>query len=199
PDVRAAERQLAAATARIGVAKAELYPHLGLAGSLGFVGTTTAGLFDYSNRYFSFGPGLHWNLFAGGRTRAQIAAAEARTAGAYANYRKTVLGALADADNALGAFAADQRRETDLVAAVATSRKAVATATELYREGVTDYLSVLDAQRSLAAAEDNLAQGDRAKATDLVALYKSLGGGWPVAPADTFVPGSISTQTTTHS
>ncbi|MGH2931042.1 MAG: TolC family protein, partial [Solirubrobacteraceae bacterium] len=129
--------------------------------------------------------------------RAQIAAEQARTARAYAEYRKTVLGALADADNALGAFTAEQRRRADLVAAVETSRRAVATATDLYREGVADYLSVLDAQRSLAAAEDNLAQGDRANATDLVALYKSLGGHCPMTTASR-APTS-SHQPTTHS
>jgi NodT family efflux transporter outer membrane factor (OMF) lipoprotein len=181
PDIRAAERRLAASTARIGAAEAELYPHLGLAGSIGFVSTTTANVFDYSNRYFSFGPGAHWNLFNGGRVRAQVEAESARTARACAAYRKIVLGALAEADNALGAFTTEQRRHNDLARAADAGRKAVATATDLYREGVTDFLSVLDAQRSLAAAEDNLAQSERTVSTDLVALFKALGGGWQAA------------------
>jgi len=183
PDVRAAERRLAAATAGIGVAKAQLYPHLGLAGTLGFVGTTTAGLFDYSSRYFSVGPGLHWSIFNAGRIRAQVEAASARSEEAYAAYRKTVLGALADADNALGTLDAEQRRHGALVDAAGAARQSVATASELYRQGVTDFLSVIDAERSLAAADDNLAQSDRAVSTDLIALYKSLGGGWAVPGA----------------
>lgn len=183
PDVRAAERSLAAATAGIGVAKAQLYPHLGLAGTLGFVGTGTVGLFDYSSRYFSLGPGLHWSIFNAGRVRAQVEAASARSEEAYAAYRKVVLGALADADNALGAFDAEQRRHGALVDAAGAARQSVATASELYRQGVTDFLSVIDAERSLAAADDNLAQSDRAVSTDLIALYKSLGGGGPVPGA----------------
>jgi NodT family efflux transporter outer membrane factor (OMF) lipoprotein len=183
PDVRAAERRLAAATARIGVAQAELYPHLGLAGSIGFVSTATGNLFDYSNRYFSLGPGLRWNLFDGGRVRAQVEAESARAARALADYRRIVLSALAEADNALGAFDSEQRRHAGLAAAVDSGRRAVATAGSLYREGVTDFLSVLDAQRSLAAAEDTLAQSDRAISLDLVALFKALGGG-----ADSFAP-----------
>ncbi|HVU23428.1 MAG TPA: efflux transporter outer membrane subunit [Opitutus sp.] len=178
PDIRAAERRLAAATARIGATKAQLYPHLGLSGTIGFVSTRSADLFDYSNRYFSLGPGLHWNLFDAGRVRAQVDAAAARAEGAYAAYRKTVLGALADVENALGAYQAEERRQHALAAAAGAARGAVATATELYRQGVTDFLSVLDAERSLAAAEDAIAQSDRAVSTDLIALYKSLGGGW---------------------
>lgn len=114
---------------------------------------------------------------AAGRVRAQVEAASARSEEAYAAYRKVVLGALADADNALGTFDAEQRRHGALVTAAGAARQSVATASELYRQGVTDFLSVIDAERSLAAADDNLAQSDRAVSTDLIALYKSLGGG----------------------
>jgi NodT family efflux transporter outer membrane factor (OMF) lipoprotein len=182
PDIRAAERHLAAATARIGVAKAQLYPKLGLSGTLGFVSTRSEDLFDYSNRYFSVGPGLHWNLFDGGRIRSQVEAESARTDRAYAEYRKTVLAALADVENSLGSVHAEQRRHRALDDAANSARRAVATATELYREGVTDFLSVIDAERSLAAAEDNLAQSDRTVCTNLISLYKSLGGAWQSSP-----------------
>jgi NodT family efflux transporter outer membrane factor (OMF) lipoprotein len=182
PDIRAAERRLAAATARIGVAEAQLYPKLGLAGTLGFVSTRNEDLFDYSNRYFGVGPGLHWNLFNGGRVRAQVEAESARTDRALAEYHKIVLAALADVENSLGSFHAEQRRHRALNEAADSARRAVTTATELYRQGVTDFLSVIDAERSLASAEDNLAQSDRAICINLIALYKSLGGGWQIDP-----------------
>jgi NodT family efflux transporter outer membrane factor (OMF) lipoprotein len=181
PDIRAAERRLAAATARIGATQAQLYPHLGLTGTIGFVSTRSEDLFNYSNRYFSLGPGLHWSLFDAGRIRAQVDAASARAEGAYLAYRKTVLAALGDVENTLGAYRAEQQRHRALAEATAAARASVATANELYRQGVTDFLSVLDAERSLATAEDALAQGDRSVSTDLIALYKSLGGGWQSA------------------
>ncbi|MEO6994773.1 MAG: efflux transporter outer membrane subunit [Lacunisphaera sp.] len=182
PDIRAAERRLAASTARIGAAQAQLYPKLALIGTLGFVSTRSEDLFDYSNRFFSIGPGLHWNLFDGGRVRAQVEAESARTDRALAEYHKTVLAALADVENSLGSFHAEQRRHSALNEAADSARRAVTTATELYRQGVTDFLSVIDAERSLASAEDNLAQSDRAVCTNLIALYKSLGGGWQTDP-----------------
>lgn len=182
PDIRAAERRLAASTARIGAAQAQLYPKLGLTGTLGFVSTRSEDLFDYSNRYFSSGPGLHWNLFDGGRVRAQVEAESARTDRALAEYHKSVLAALAEVENSLGSFHAEQRRHSALNEAADSARRAVTTATELYRQGITDFLSVIDAERSLASAEDNLAQSDRTVCTNLIALYKSLGGGWQTAP-----------------
>ena len=189
PDIRAAERRLAASTARIGATEAQLYPHLGLAGTIGFVSTQSSDLFDYSNRYFSAGPGLHWNLFDAGRVRAQVEAESARTERAYMEYRKVVLGALTDVENAIGALNSEQRRHGALVDAADAAQKSVATATELYRQGVTDFLGVIDAERSLAAAEDNIAQSDRAVSTDAIALFKALGGGW-----QTTAPMSASTH-----
>ncbi|HVT74213.1 MAG TPA: efflux transporter outer membrane subunit [Lacunisphaera sp.] len=183
PDIRAAERRLAAATARVGATQAQLYPHLGLGGTLGFVSTHSEDLFEYSNRYFSVGPGLHWNLFDAGRTRAQVEVARAQADAAYAEYRKAVLGALADADNSLGALRAERERHAALVTATEAARRSVDTVTELYRQGVADFLGVIDAERSLAAAEDNLAQSDRSVSTDLIAVFKALGGGWSAAPA----------------
>lgn len=185
PDIRAAERRLASSTARIGAARAQLYPHLSLVGTLGVVSSQGSDLFEYANRYFSIGPGVRWSVFDAGRIRAQVEAEEARTDRAYAEYRKVVLAALAEVENSIGALNAEQRRHAALVIATDAARKSVATSTELYREGVTDFLSVIDTERSLAAAEDNLAQSDRALCTNLIALHKSLGGGWPrpvVAP-----------------
>ena len=104
-------------------------------------------------------------------------------------YRKVVLGALTDVENAIGALNSEQRRHGALVDAADAAQKSVATATELYRQGVTDFLGVIDAERSLAAAEDNIAQSDRAVSTDAIALFKALGGGW-----QTTAPMSASTH-----
>jgi outer membrane protein, multidrug efflux system len=179
PDVRAAERRVAAATARIGVATADLYPRLFLNGTVGqYDINTLSDLAGWDHRYFGIGPILQWKLFDAGRTRAQIEAARANTDRALAEYRKTVLNAVAEADNSLSAFNAQQERRASLAAAVAADQKSVNTANELYRQGVTEFLTVLVAERSVATSEDTLAQSEQALGNDLVALYKALGGGW---------------------
>ncbi|MGA2500031.1 MAG: efflux transporter outer membrane subunit, partial [Tepidisphaeraceae bacterium] len=178
PDIRAAERRIAAANARVGVAKADYYPQFALIGAIGQLDVDTEHLFDHSRRYYGIGPEMRWDVFNGGRTDARVNAEEARTARALAEYRKTVLGALAEAKNALDAFNAEQHRRSNLADAVAADRRAVRTATDLYRQGISDFLSVLDAERSLAASEDALAQSDRTVTTDAIALYKALGEGW---------------------
>jgi len=178
PDVRAAERRVAAATARIGVATADLYPRLFLNGTVGqYDINTLSDLAGWDQRYFGIGPVVQWKVLDAGRTRARINAASANTDQALAGYRKTVLNALAEADNALSAFNAQQERRTSLAAAVAADQKSVNTANALYRQGVTDFLTVLTAERSLAAAEDTLAHSQQALGNDLIALYKALGGG----------------------
>jgi NodT family efflux transporter outer membrane factor (OMF) lipoprotein len=178
PDVRAAERHVAAANARIGVATADLYPHFALVGDIGQFNLETSHLFDYSQRYYGMGPEVQWNIFNAGRTYARIDAEKARTATALALYRKTVLAALAEAKDSVDSFNAEQDHRASLADAVTANRKAVTTATDLYRQGVSDFLGVLDAERSLAASEDALAQSDRTVATNAIALYKAIGGGW---------------------
>jgi NodT family efflux transporter outer membrane factor (OMF) lipoprotein len=179
PDIRRAEAQLHAATARIGVATADLFPRFNLAGSLGVSAMDIARLGNFdTSKFWSFGPTVTWPVFAGGRIRWNIKLQEAVQEQTLAAYEKTVLTALKDVETALVAYAKEQERLKSLNEAVVSNRQAVDLAMKLYVAGKTDFLNVLTAQRSLFANEDALAQSTRTQATNLVALYKALGGGW---------------------
>lgn len=185
PDVRRAERGLAEASARVGVATADLFPKLSLTGSLGLESISASEFFDAASRAYSIGPTLRWPIFEGGRIRAQIEAADAREEAALALYRAAVLAALEDVENALSSFARERERHAKLVDAAAASRRSVELARDLYQNGLGSFLQVLDAERTLYAAEDAVVLSDGAVAIDLVALFKALGGGWdPAAPAE---------------
>jgi len=181
PDVRQAERNVAAATARIGVAMADLYPRFVLTGSLTGSSDAFEGITRGANRLWSFGPGIRWPLFDGGRIRANIRVQNARQEEVLAAYEKTVLLSLEDVENALVAYAKEQNRYVSLTEAVEANRRAVTLAKELYARGLVNFLSVLDAERSLFAAEDQQIQSRAAVLANLVALYKALGGGWQSA------------------
>lgn len=192
PDVRAAERRVEATTARIGVETADLYPRFMLAGSIGqFDVNAVANFFNGPNMYFVVGPTFRSDVFDAGRTHARIDVERAWTAVAVAEYRKTVLAALAEAQNALGAFDSEQDRRAAPAEAVAADQGALDTANQLYRQGVTGFLSVLDAERFLAAAGDALAQSDRTIGTNLVVLYKALGGDWDASEVPTAVRADV--------
>jgi NodT family efflux transporter outer membrane factor (OMF) lipoprotein len=178
PDVRRAERELAAATARVGVATADLFPRFSLTGSLGLMGEEFRDLGDYGSRFYSIGPSVSWPVFDAGRIRSNIRAADARTEQALVRYEQSVLTALEDVENALLSLVKEQERRKSLGRAVEANRRSVEMATQLYDRGLTDFLNVLDAQRARFLSEDALVQSDRTVATDLVALYKALGGGW---------------------
>ena len=178
PDIRAAEHRIAAANARIGVAQADLYPHFSLTGVAGLESLNASTFLTAPSRYFSIGPSINWLIFDAGKVRFEMRAEEARTDQAAAVYQRTVLGALRDVETALVSYAQSKVRHERLAAEVAADREAVTIATRLYRQGLNDFLSVLDAERSLYAADDKLAQSDRDTALALVALYKALGGGW---------------------
>ncbi len=178
PDVRQAERQLAAATARIGVATADLYPKLSLTGALGLESVKLADLAQGASRFWSVGPTLSWPIFDAGRIRANIAVQDARTEQQLSMYEQTVLKALEDVENALVAYSREQMRRVKLADAVVANQQAVALANELYRTGLGTFLNVLDSQRALFASQSDLAQSEATISTDMVALYKALGGGW---------------------
>ena len=178
PDIRAAERRIAAANARIGVAQADLYPHFSLTGAAGLESLNASTFLTAPSRYFSIGPSINWLIFDAGKVRFAMRAEQARTDQAAAAYQRTVLGALRDVETALVSYAQSQVRHERLAAEVTADREAVSIATRLYRQGLNDFLSVLDAESSLYAADDKLAQIDRDTALALVALYKALGGGW---------------------
>ena len=178
PDIRRAERQLAAATATVGTAIAALYPQISLTGNAGYEGTHTDNLFLWSNRFYALFPSLTLPLFDAGRIGADIDASRERARQAALAYRATVLGALREVEDSLAAYRTDQQRHAALVQAAAASRRSVDLARAQYAEGVITVLAVLDAQRSLLVAEDAVVRSDQAVTTDLMALYKALGGGW---------------------
>ncbi len=188
PDIRMAETQIHGATARIGVATADLFPKITLSGSIGWQATNSGRLFDPISRAWSFGPSVSWEVFNTGRNLANIEVQKALQEQAFLTYRQTVLVALQEVESALVASAKEEEHRRALVDAVAANRRAVGLASRLYVEGQTDFLSVLDAQRSLYASEDALVQSTGTVSTNLVAVYKALGGGWggeaqePVAP-----------------
>ena len=178
PDVRSAEAQLHSATARIGAATADLFPRFNLIGATGFQGSKTNDWIKGVNRVWSVSPSVSWNIFDAGRIRSNIELQKAIQQETLAAYQKTILTALQDVENALIAYAKDQQRRAALIDAVAANRKAVKLSTLLYTEGQTDFLNVLDAQRSQYTSEQALVISTRSLSTDLVALYKALGGGW---------------------
>jgi NodT family efflux transporter outer membrane factor (OMF) lipoprotein len=178
PDVRAAEAQLHAATARVGVATADFFPRFSLAGSFGLRGDEWQTLGSSYNHAWSGGPGVTWNIFDAGRTISNLRLQQAVQDETLAAYEKAVLAALKDVDSALVAYAKEQEHLTALTDAVTKGRKAVDLSLQLYTVGRSDYLSVLIAQRALFAYEDAWVISSRNLDITLIALYKALGGGW---------------------
>lgn len=178
PDIRAAEARLHAAIAGIGVATSDLYPRLTLTGNFGYSSAQLGSLFDASSRSWSVGPGISWPVFDAGRIRSNIKVQEALGDQAGISYTKTVLAALGEVDNALVSLAREHERQAALTAAADANRRAADIATQLYTQGQTDFINVLNAQRSLLQSEDALLQSRHAVNTGLIKLYKALGGGW---------------------
>jgi NodT family efflux transporter outer membrane factor (OMF) lipoprotein len=182
PDIRRAERQLAASVARIGSATADLFPRFSLTGSLGLQSSKFTNLFDWGSRFWSIGPSVSWPVFDAGRIRANIAVQNAREEQAVATYEQSVLQALQEVEDALVNYAKEEARRRQLADATEANRKAVDLANQLYAAGRTDFLSVLQAQRDLFVSQDALIQSTHTVSTNLVALYKALGGGWESTP-----------------
>ncbi|HEY3931394.1 MAG TPA: efflux transporter outer membrane subunit [Verrucomicrobiae bacterium] len=178
PDVQKAERELAAATARIGVAKADYFPKFSLTGMAGLESISASDWFDAGSRYWSAGPTVQWQLFEAGRLRANVRVQNARQEEALETYQQTVLTALEDTENALTAYAKEQIRRKSLSQSVNANQQALEISTQLYQSGLTDFLHVLDSERSLYAEQDDMVQSDQTVSTDLMQLYKALGGGW---------------------
>jgi multidrug efflux system outer membrane protein len=178
PDIRRAERQLAAATANIGVATADLYPKFSVTGAFGQESQTLKALFDHASQTYNIVPGVDWDIFDAGKVISNIKVQDAKQAEALQAYRKVVLQSLSDVDDSLVNYNREQVRLQALREAVTANQRAVDLSTELFDKGSADFLSVLDAQRSLFAAQDQMAQSEQTVSADLVALYKALGGGW---------------------
>jgi multidrug efflux system outer membrane protein len=182
PDVRQAERQLAAATAEIGVATADLFPKFSLIGTAGFESISASDWFTGPSQAWSIGPTVQWNIFDAGRIRANIKVQNARQELALANYEKTVLRSFEDVENALVSYAKEQVRHNSLEEARQTSQQSFDIANRLYANGLVNFINVLDAERSYYQAQNDLVQSDRDEAENLVSLYKALGGGWETQP-----------------
>lgn len=180
PDIRVAERRLAAATAQVGSAVADLFPKFFLLGNFGLQSISASDWFTGRSRYWSIGPTISWPIFDAGRIRANIEIRNAQQEQALSEYEKTVLAAFGEVEKSLVNYAQQQARYRSLTDAVAANRRAVAMAQELYVRGLNDYLNVLDTQRALYAAETELAQSEATMAANLIALYKALGGGWEI-------------------
>jgi NodT family efflux transporter outer membrane factor (OMF) lipoprotein len=177
PDLVRAERELAAATARVGVAEADLYPRVALLGSVGVQSLS----WNHAAGVVGAGPSVTWPVFAAGRIRANVAAADARHAQALARYEQAVLLAFEDVENWLARHAAEQLRRNSLRDAVAANREAAELARRLWANGLGGFLDVLVAERSLLEAESRLVASETALSTSRVALYVALGGGWQQA------------------
>ncbi len=185
PDIRRAERLLAAQTARIGVATADLYPRLSLSGTFAFESFDAGDLFQGSSKSFGFGPTVRWLLFDGGRVRSRIQAQDAVTEQALYQYEQSVLEALNEAENALTEYLEQRTRLAALQRSVEAARRSLRLATRLYKDGLVDFQNVLDAQRVVFDNESQLAASRGNTVINLVQVYRTLGGGWnPTGPVD---------------
>jgi NodT family efflux transporter outer membrane factor (OMF) lipoprotein len=178
PDVQQAERQLAAATARIGVATANLFPQVAIIGSIGSQGQGWGTTPSVSKHIWSFGPGAVWPLLDFGALDAEVDIADLAARASMANYRKTILNAVQQVDASLDAYEAQQIRMEKLSEAMMAGERAVDLATRRYNRGLTDFLNVVDAERQFYDLQDQYATAQVAQGEQFVQLYKSLGGGW---------------------
>jgi outer membrane protein, multidrug efflux system len=184
PDIRVAERDLAAATAEIGVAVGDLFPRITFLGSWGFDALKSSDLGNSGSQTYSFGPSISWAAFDLGRVRQRIRQREAATDRALAKYEQTVLQALEETDASLTAYSKAIVKQQHLQASASASLEASKLARARYESGVADFLQVLDAERTSLAAEDQLARSETQTATALLATYKALGGGFrPITTA----------------
>jgi len=184
PDVRIAERRLAAATARVGVAMGDLFPKVTMVGEVGYWAPTFGDFGQSEARFFSVGPSISWAAFDLGRVSARISSAKAQTDAALAGYEGAVLNALEDAEGAMIAYGRSQSRREALRVAAAASDKAADLARKRFEGGLIDFLEVLDAERTALSAELLLSQSRTDAAVSLVAVYKALGAGWAVSESN---------------
>ncbi len=187
PDIRRAERRLAAQTARIGIATADLYPSFSLTGFLGLESLEAEDFTEGESLGWSVVPGFRWNLFSGGKIRNRIRAEEARTRQALAAYEQTILLALEETGNSLVAYGRERERRDRLLEAVRASERSVEIVETQYRSGLTDFQRYLDSQRSLFGQQDALAVSAGQVTKNLIAVNRALGGGWD--PDDGADPG----------
>lgn len=177
PDIRQAERKLAAQVANIGVAEADLYPRLSLSGRFGYA-TLGGSLLSSGSELWSFGPSLSWNIFDRGRGRARVALEDAKAEQARAAYEKTVLFAFEDVQGSLASYRQEGIRAGYIQASTQAAKNTLRIAKSQYKNGLTNFQTVLDAERVLFAEEDRLAESQGAIIKHLINVYRALGGGW---------------------
>jgi len=178
PDVRKAERELAAATAQIGVATAELYPKFRLSGSIGLESLSARDLLEWVSRTWKFGGVISWKIFDAGAIRQNIKVQTARQEQALARYEAAILGALEEVENALVSFAKEQRRLASLSSAAQAASRSLELARDRYKAGLVDFTTVLDAERAFQSLQDQVAASRGTVTSNFIRLYKALGGGW---------------------
>ena len=188
PDIRQAEAQLHAATANVGVAVAAFYPDIALTGSLGIRATDASYLTNWASHFYSVGPSVSLPIFRGGSLTGNLRLARAQEAEAAVSYRSTVLNALREVEDALVAFRTDRAARERQAAAVQSAETTLYLSQQRYTHGLSDFLQVLDSERTLTSARQQLAQQDVTLTTDVVALYRALGGGWEATAGDVPVP-----------
>jgi outer membrane protein TolC len=195
PDIRAAELSAAAQCARIGIAKAELYPSFTLFGTIGLEstsgGASTHNLFSASSIFYLVGPRVHIPFFNYGRLTNSVRVQDARFQQLLVGYGETVLRAAQEVEDALAGFLNSQQAMGFEQSAVAAAQRSVKIAVIEYREGAADYQRVLEAQRSLLQQQNSLAQTSSSVVTNLIALYKALGGGWELRQGQPFMPAKM--------
>ena len=178
PDVRAAERQLAAQTAQIGVAEADLYPRFSLSGFFGLQTIGASDFFNWESRAFSLGPSVQWNLFDGGRVRSRIQAEDALTQQALFSYEQTVLNALQEVEDNITFYVQETGRRESLKRSTAAAAKSVDLVNTLYVTGLTDFQNVQDQESRKAQQDDQFFESQGRVASFLIGIYRGLGGGW---------------------
>jgi len=179
PDIRYAERQLAATVSQYNLSVSDLFPSVNIIGSLGFISTNLS-TFGTSALAGAIGPSISWQIFDRDRLYAQIDQADARSQAALAQYEKTVLAALQETQTAISDFSYEEERRLELQQAAASAQESVNMAKERFDRGYDNFLNVLDAERTLLEAEDSLANSEISSGLDLISIYKALGGGWQV-------------------
>jgi len=178
PDIRRAERLLAAQNARVGVAIADYFPKFSLTGNFGYLSRSSGSLFERVNQGWGFAPGVSLPLFEGGRISENVAVQRERFSQASSEYQKAVLAAIEESENALSGYVKQRERQKALLRAFEASQKSVTLSKDLYQQGIADFQRVLDAERVSFLAEDELVQSEKATFDALIRSYKSLGGGW---------------------
>lgn len=180
PDIGAAERRLASATANIGVAKGDWFPRVNFIGEIGFAANSVDRIGDAPTATYAYGPSIQWAALDFGRVNARIDQAQARTQGALAAYEQTVLRALEETENALVSYR-ETRKQLDYLHASATANARASELAHLrFENGSSDFLDVLEVERTQLEADANYARARTNAATSLIALYKALGGGWDI-------------------